>query len=105
MRMEQSNLQLDPAFNAEIRRVLSERDAYCPRCKYDLSGLNGPRCPECGNNIREILRIADTTPWRLPHVRRRLIAAYLLRCVGFTTIITASVLCIVWAACALLLRG
>ena len=103
--MEQSNLQLDPAFNAEIRRVLSERDAYCPRCKYDLSGINGPRCPECGKNICEILRIADTTPWRLPHMRRRMIAAYLLRCVGLATIITASVLCIVWAACALLLRG
>ena len=64
--MDVSKPHLDPVFNAEIRRVLSERDAYCPKCKYNLSGIAGPRCPECGKNIREVLRIADTTPWRLP---------------------------------------
>ncbi len=99
--MDVSKPQLDPAFNAELRRVLSERDAYCPRCKYDLSGLNGPRCPECGKNIREILRIADTTPWRLPHVRRRMIVMYLLRCGGLLAIIGVSLLCIGWATWAL----
>ncbi len=102
--MDQHTPQLDPAFNAELRRVLAERDAYCPRCKYDLSGLNGPRCPECGKNIREILRIADTTPWRLPHVRRRMIVTYLMRCFALTAIIVASVMCVGWAVSALVQR-
>lgn len=77
--MDQKVLKLDPAFNAELRRVIDCRDARCPRCGYDLSGLFGPRCPECGKNIREILRVADTTPWRLPHIRRRMIAAWIFR--------------------------
>jgi tRNA(Ile2) C34 agmatinyltransferase TiaS len=100
-----SKPQLDPAFNAEIRRVLSERDAYCPRCKYNLSGINGPRCPECGKNIREILRIADTTPWRLPHVRRRMILLMLARNAAMAAIIAGSIVCIGWAAWVLVLRG
>lgn len=33
----------------EARRIASERPAdHCPRCWYDLSGLTGQPCPECG---------------------------------------------------------
>src|SRR6185369_7069602 len=85
--MDHNIPKLDPAFTAVVRRVLDERDAYCPRCKYNLSGLVQPRCPECGKNVREILRIADTTPWRLPHVRRRMIAAWALRKIGVAALI------------------
>jgi predicted amidophosphoribosyltransferase len=102
--VDQHTPQLDPAFNAEIRRVLAERDAFCPRCKYNLSGIPGPRCPECGKNIREILRIADTTPWRLPHVRRRLMVMWLLRSFGMSAIVIASVVCIIRTTWILFLR-
>ncbi len=103
--MDEPTPQLDPAFNAEIRRVLSERDAYCPKCKYNLSGIQGPRCPECGKNIREILRIADTMPWRLPHVRRRMIVMMLARRFGLAALVAGSVACIGWAVWVLVLRG
>ena len=89
--------KVDPAFNAELRRVLDERDAFCPRCKYDLSGIPGPRCPECGKNIREVLRIADTTPWRLPHVRRRMIAHLLLRGFGLLALVVVALASVGWA--------
>jgi hypothetical protein len=62
---------LDPAFLDELRRVIGERRAACPRCGYSLSGVPGPRCPECGRNVVEVLRLADTRPWRLPEERRR----------------------------------
>ena len=89
--------KLDPAFTAQIRRVLDEREAYCPRCDYDLSGIAGARCPECGQNIRETLRIADTTPWRLPQVRRRMIAAYLLRRFGAVALVAGALGAVGWA--------
>jgi hypothetical protein len=94
--------KLDPAFNARIRRVLDERDAFCPRCKYNLSGIPGPRCPECGKNVREILRMADTTPWRLPHVRRRMIALWLLRRFGAVALVGFAIGSVGWAAWSLL---
>jgi hypothetical protein len=94
---------IDPAFDAELRRVIDERDAFCPRCRYDLSGIPGPRCPECGKNIREILRIADTTPWRLPHVRRRLLAMWVLRRFGIPTMVVAVLAALAWATMSTLL--
>ena len=63
--------KLDRAFLNELRRIITERQCSCPRCGYNLSGVPGPRCPECGKNVTEYLRVADTTPWRLPQARRR----------------------------------
>ena len=96
--------KLDPAFSAQIRRVLDERDAFCPRCDYNLTGIPGPRCPECGKNIREVLRIADTTPWRLPHVRRRMIARWLLRRLGLVALVIAVLASVGWATWSVCLR-
>ncbi|MBX3376176.1 MAG: hypothetical protein KF678_04150 [Phycisphaeraceae bacterium] len=31
-----------------LREFLAERDAPCPRCGYNLRGLAGVECPECG---------------------------------------------------------
>lgn len=53
---------LDAAFLADLRRVIHERDADCPHCGYSLCGVPGPRCPECGRNVTEHLRLADTRP-------------------------------------------
>ncbi len=32
----------------ELRAFLAGRDAACPRCGYNLRGLVGAECPECG---------------------------------------------------------
>lgn len=39
----------------EVVRIDDEDVGTCPRCRYDLSGQVGPRCPECGCLIREAL--------------------------------------------------
>jgi len=94
--------KLDPAFTHELTRILSERTAHCPRCRYDLSGVPGPRCPECGKNIREYLRIADTTPWRLPEMRRRALMSLLVRRAAVCILILLALASVGWAISVLL---
>jgi len=40
---------------AGLRRIW-RREGRCPRCGYDLSGLTGGVCPECGEAIRLVVR-------------------------------------------------
>lgn len=68
----EAQLKIDPDFADKLRHVLYDRAVGCPNCKYNLSGVLGDRCPECGVRIAEYLRIADTTPWRVPARLRRL---------------------------------
>ncbi len=35
-----------------LTRYFSDRDRACPRCKYNLRGVRGEACPECGESIR-----------------------------------------------------
>jgi hypothetical protein len=35
-----------------LRIYLAERDVRCPRCGYNLRGVQEPRCPECGLEIQ-----------------------------------------------------
>lgn len=35
----------------ELRDFLADRDAPCPSCTYNLRGLSGPACPECGRAL------------------------------------------------------
>lgn len=42
-------------YKSRLRRYRSRK---CPRCDYDMSGINVDRCPECGAIIREHVRTA-----------------------------------------------
>jgi len=41
---------------------LATRDAECPLCRYNLRGLHGNHCPECGHEL--VLQVALTDPVR-----------------------------------------
>ncbi len=66
--------ELDREFQLRLRTVYLDRDIHCPRCRYHLRGVPGPRCPECGLVISELLRIADSGSWRLHRDRMRWLA-------------------------------
>lgn len=36
---------------ALLEQYLAERDVTCPLCGYNLRGLRGGRCPECGQEL------------------------------------------------------
>lgn len=38
---------------------LSDNDAECPGCKYNLRGLREPRCPECGKAIQLSITLVE----------------------------------------------
>ena len=42
--------QLPPA--QRLERYLADRDLPCPKCTYNLRGVSGERCPECGEALR-----------------------------------------------------
>lgn len=48
-RVEDDRAQSDAALLAAF---LADRDLPCPRCGYNLRGLTGGRCPECGDPLR-----------------------------------------------------
>jgi hypothetical protein len=41
-------------------RFVDETDAECPRCRYQLRGIHGSACPECGRRLE--LRICTLPP-------------------------------------------
>jgi hypothetical protein len=43
-----------------LNTYLADRDVPCPRCGYNLRGLSGRRCPECGDELT--LRIGLVEP-------------------------------------------
>lgn len=38
-------------YDAEVARLISKTGFRCPRCSYQLKGLEHPRCPECGRAV------------------------------------------------------
>lgn len=92
--MDERQLQLDRAFQARLREMYLERDAKCPRCRYHLRGVPGPRCPECGHDITDFLRVADTTGWRLQRARRRWLARLLIT---WALLVAIAGIAITWA--------
>lgn len=56
-----------------------ETPLHCPLCDYNLHGLPGPRCPECGYAFDwDELRIAirEKKSWFLEHAKRRLMWSF-----------------------------
>jgi len=88
-----SSPELERGFRDQLIKVIYERNANCPRCKYSLNGMVGTRCPECGLVVEEYLRVVDTMPRRWSMIQRRLrdrkIAAILI--VTILVFVTASV--------------
>lgn len=38
-------------------------DVYCPRCGYNLRGLTGGTCPECGDDVTAVRSAGSVIPW------------------------------------------
>jgi hypothetical protein len=49
---------------------LRDRDEPCPLCRYNLRGLTGARCPECGRALRLSVGLVEPLlgPWLLAAV-------------------------------------
>ncbi len=43
-------------------RAIAE-DIFCPKCTYNLRGLTGNRCPECGLDITNVREGESQIPW------------------------------------------
>jgi hypothetical protein len=57
-----------PPTDAELLRAfLSDRDAACPVCGYNLRGVSEGRCPECGYRSALVVSAPDARlgPWLL----------------------------------------
>jgi hypothetical protein len=70
----------DRSFTRELVKTYGvDRDLPCPRCRYNLRGLAGDRCPECGANVssyikKAALRRGDYRIVHLDDVRERILA-------------------------------
>ena len=42
-----------------LRHYLADQDIGCPKCGYNLRGLEDDSCPECGERAELVLRLAD----------------------------------------------
>ena len=56
----------------EARHAEIPPDVYCQECGYQLRGLTGDRCPECGRSLEGIRSQSPRIPW----VRRRKIGRF-----------------------------
>jgi hypothetical protein len=50
---------------ALLQHYLANRDEPCPSCRYNLRNLTTNRCPECGDELR--LRVALADPHLAPY--------------------------------------
>jgi hypothetical protein len=62
-----------PGEPEQLRAYLGTHNAACPICRYNLRGVSGAVCPECGSTLR--LALADVVQG--PGYRRALLFAFL----------------------------
>jgi len=72
-------------------KVIYERTARCPGCRYSLNGIVGTRCPECGLVVEEYLRVVDTMPRSWRALRRQTRVSRIMLC-GAGVIVAAAIL-------------
>lgn len=46
--------------DSHLTDYLSDQDTPCPGCGYNLRGLEGDRCPECGERLELRIGLADS---------------------------------------------
>ena len=71
--------------DAFLRRYLAERDEPCPMCEYNLRGLTGAVCPECGEAFRLRVRLSEPK-----------LAAYLCGLIGLSVGVGFSGIMFAW---------
>ena len=71
--------------DAFLRGYLAERDEPCPMCEYNLRGLTGQVCPECGEALRLRVRLSEPK-----------LAAYLCGLIGLSVGVGFSGIMFVW---------
>lgn len=59
-------------------QYLSSTDVQCPRCQYNLRGIDSPRCPECGLKLGLLVspERPSTTCWVFALVAAGIAAAH-----------------------------
>ncbi|MEZ6234722.1 MAG: hypothetical protein R3B68_11085 [Phycisphaerales bacterium] len=55
-----------------VAAFLAERHVACPTCGYDLHGVGGARCPECGEGLWLRLSASSESPSRAAAAMRRI---------------------------------
>jgi hypothetical protein len=73
-----------------LQQFLGERDVECPLCAYNLRGLTGSRCPECGEELR--LQVGLVEPRFMAFV-----ATVAALCMGFGGAVTFGIIGLAYA--------
>lgn len=77
-----------------LEQYLANRDELCPACGYNLRGLTGTHCPECGDELR--LHVGLVEPKK---------AAFFTGLIGLSAGGGFSGLLMVYAICFIIFRG
>ncbi len=96
--MRSSTSNLDPAFERAMREIIYDRKLPCPHCRYDLRGLVGSICPECGHHVEQHLRIADLSPGRIRRAKIENFVRASVRVIAFFVLLAPIVVIAVYFA-------
>ena len=73
------------------RKSWGRHGRRCPTCLYDMAGVPGLRCPECGTEARDERDLLRADQVFRPHERRLVIAGSLLISFGVMGLLILSV--------------